>query len=65
MFGIKTSNGNKYAPSAETLDDMDDFAEALEDFVEDYLKGKLKVRLAFDLRARPSAGSRSSNTRVN
>jgi len=43
VFGIKSANGNKYAPTADTLDDMDDFSETLEEFVEDYLKGKLKV----------------------
>lgn len=43
MFGIKTAKGDKYSPQEDELDDMDDFAEGLEEFVESYLAGKLKV----------------------
>lgn len=44
VFGIKTSGGDKYSPDNDVLDDMDDFAETLEEFVESYLAGELKAR---------------------
>ena len=43
MFGIKTAKGDKYSPSEEELDDMDDFAETLTEFVKQYLSGELQV----------------------
>jgi len=44
VFGIKTAAGDKFSPASDVLDDMDDFAETLEEFVADFLAGKLKVR---------------------
>lgn len=44
VFGIKTAKGEKYSPTEEELDDMDDFSETLQEFVDSYLAGKLKPR---------------------
>ena len=44
VFGIITAKGDKYSPNSEVLDDMDDFEETLEEFVDAYLAGKLKSR---------------------
>jgi len=44
VFGIKTAKGDKYSPSEDELDDMDDFVETLTEFVEQYLSGELQPR---------------------